>query len=122
MCANCHIVQTQCQVRCPQLLQFAAVRMGLENPVKQTWQVYKATKFGWGIKLKNWLFPVVFDTEKGEMYYDNFEDNWGNIKQLHKLLQAYQLETTLQTAQNQGLDCEIIGFEDRLEVHVNVGE
>jgi hypothetical protein len=68
---------------------------------EQSYTLYgKSGVKGIGIKLKGWQYPAVI--QKGTISYDNFNNRWGDISELHKLQQAYSVESTLAKAHSCG--------------------
>ena len=44
------------------------------------------------VKLPGWLYPVVFNTQTGEANFDNYNGGWGNVEELHSLVQEYSIQ------------------------------
>jgi hypothetical protein len=43
-------------------------------------------------KLPDWLYPVGIDVAKGEVVFDNYGGSWGDIAELDKFVQEYNLQ------------------------------
>ncbi|MBF0243885.1 MAG: hypothetical protein HQL31_01260 [Planctomycetes bacterium] len=90
-----------------QSLTKAVKRLSLEAPVihheEQDYRLFQSTpvKGIASVKLPNWRYPVVIN-RKGETFYDNYNGQWGDIKHLNKLKQAYGIEKAKKLAKNQG--------------------
>ena len=97
-----HIVAIKTQARDPAAIAAACRRLGLDEPVQGTVQLYSAAATGLIVKLPGWQYPVVADTMTGEIKFDNFNGRWGEQKELDKLLQAYAVEKSLIEARRQG--------------------
>ena len=54
------------------------------------------------VRLPDWHYPLVCQTNTGVLQYDNFEGRWGDPKHLDRFLQAYAVERTLAEARRQG--------------------
>lgn len=100
-----HLVTIQTQIRDPIALDLACRRLLLPAPVFGTAQLFLAEATGWQVQLTEWRFPVVCDTDRGQLHYDHFEDRWGNEAHLHTLLQTYAVEKTKLEARRSGHDC-----------------
>src|SRR6185436_16663189 len=87
-----HIVSIKAKIRDPVALAAACQRLGLEQPVQGTAQVYSTPATGLIVKLPGWLYPVVIDAQSGEVSYDNYGGSWGAQSELDKLLQGYAIE------------------------------
>ena len=88
-----HIVQIQTQVRDPLAIRAACGRLGLAEPVQGTFELFARQKVtGLAVQLPDWRFPVVIDTAKGEIAFDNFQGRWGDQRQLDRFLQIYAVE------------------------------
>ena len=42
--------------------------------------------------MASWEYPVVVDPTARQIRYDNYDSQWGEQKQLDRLLQAYAVE------------------------------
>jgi len=80
------------EIRDVAALQAACARLSLPPPKLGTARLYEAEATGQIVKLPGWTYPVIIDTEKGEVKEDNFGGAWGDPKELDKLLQAYAVE------------------------------
>jgi len=87
-----HIVTIKTRLTDAAALAAACRRLRLAEPVSGTTQLYSASAQGLIVQLPGWLYPVVVDTAKGEVQYDNFEGCWGSQSELDSLLQAYAVE------------------------------
>jgi len=72
---------------------------GLNN---QAVKLYQSQHSGIAIKLEGWKYPVVVDTTKGELAYDNFDGSWGKQLQLDELLQEYVKQEAIDVYSAQG--------------------
>ena len=61
-----HLVSIKTQVRDPIAIQSACERLKLPAPVYGTARLFTSEATGWQIKLPEWLYPVVCDTDRGE--------------------------------------------------------
>ena len=97
-----HLVTIRSQVRDPQAIGLACKRLTLPAPVYGPTKMFTTTKTGWAVKLNDWIYPVVCNTESGEVEYDNFNGNWGKMFQLDAFLQAYSVEKAKLEARKAG--------------------
>jgi hypothetical protein len=97
-----HIVTVRTEVRDPIAVAAACRRLGLDEPVQGTAKLFSAEAAGLLIKLPDWLYPVVCDTNTGQVQYDNFNGAWGQPEQLDRFLQAYAVEKARIEARKQG--------------------
>ena len=97
-----HIVQIQTQIRDPIALTTACGRLKLPAPTIRTVQLFSAQATGWAVELPGWRYPVVCQTDTGQLQYDNFEGRWGEQTQLNRLLQMYAVEKAKSEARRQG--------------------
>lgn len=97
-----HIVTIQTQVRDPLALHAACRRLQLPAAVHGTKRLFSSEATGWQVQLPGWHYPVVCDTEQGQVFYDNYEGRWGAPEPLDKFLQAYAVEKTILEARRQG--------------------
>jgi hypothetical protein len=87
-----HIVQIETQVRDPAAVMAACERLKLPPPIEGTTKLYSGEATGLAVQLPDWRYPAVFDTETGQVQYDNYRGCWGDQKQLDRFLQAYAVE------------------------------
>jgi len=87
-----HIVNIKTQIRDPVALAAACVRLGLEQPRQGTAKLFTSSATGLIVKLPGWEYPAVIDANAGQISYDNYSGEWGDQKELDKLLQAYAVE------------------------------
>src|SRR5476651_511320 len=87
-----HIVTIKTQVRDPIAIQSACERLKLPAPVFGKARLFTAEVTGWQVKLPDWLYPVVCETDHGEVKFDNFNGSWGDQRELERLLQMYAVE------------------------------
>ena len=99
-----HIVTIKTEVRDPAAIRAACARLGLPAPVAGTARLFSATATGLIVLLPGWRYPVVCQTESGQVQFDNYENRWGERAQLDRLLQAYAVEKARLEARKQGYD------------------
>ena len=97
-----HIVTIKTQVKDPIAIRAACERLQLEPPVQGESQLFSSVQTGWQVKLRDWRYPVVCETAKGELYYDNFEGRWGDPVRLNEFLQRYAVEKATLEARRAG--------------------
>ena len=97
-----HIVQIQTEVRDPVAVTTACARLGLPVPRHRTVKLYNAEATGLAVELPRWRYPVVCQTETGQLRYDNFGGRWGEQSALDRLLQIYAVEKAKLEARKQG--------------------
>ena len=87
-----HIVTVKTRVTDPAALSAACRRLGLAEPIAGTATLFSADATGLIVKLPGWHYPVVADTQSGEIKFDNYKEAWGKQSELDKLLQGYAVE------------------------------
>src|SRR5271156_2456054 len=97
-----HIVTIKTKVTDPAALVAACRRLGLEQPIRGTAELFSAQATGLIVKLPGWQYPVVADVGTGEVKFDNYEGSWGDQAELDKLLQAYAVERAKAEARRAG--------------------
>lgn len=119
-----HIVQIETEVRDPVAVTAACARLRLPVPSRRTVRLYHAEATGLAVELPRWRFPVVCQTETGQVRYDNFGGRWGDPSELDRLLQIYAVEKTRLEARKQGHDVVEQALADgsiRLTIQVGGG-
>ena len=97
-----HIVVIHTEVRDPVALAAACLRQRLPAPVSGSHRLFTTTVSGWGVQLPDWKYPVVCQTDSGQLHYDTFEGRWGDRRYLDRFLQTYAVERATLEARRQG--------------------
>lgn len=98
-----HIVTIQTQLKSPQAISAACQRLGLAEPTLGKAQLYAGqTAEGLLVQLPGWKYPIAIDTSSGQVQHDNFQNNWGDIAELHRFQQAYAIELVRLQARQKG--------------------
>ena len=97
-----HIVSIRTQVRDPITVKSACDRLSLPAPVQGTAKLFSSQATGLLVQLQSWRYPVVIDTAKGEIAFDNFNGRWGEQRHLDRFLQIYAVEKAKLEARKQG--------------------
>lgn len=97
-----HVVTIKTEVRDPMAVAAACRRRNLPNPVRAAHQLYQTTVEGWGVQLPDWRYPVICQTDTGQLHFDDFKGRWGNPQHLDLFLQAYAVERATLEARRQG--------------------
>ena len=97
-----HIVQIETEVRDETAGQAACTRLHLPRATRGTFQLYSTEETGLGIELPHWKYPVVANTDTGQLRFDNYEGRWGTQEFLDQFLQAYATERVKIEARKKG--------------------
>ncbi|QDV55346.1 hypothetical protein Mal33_13170 [Rosistilla oblonga] len=97
-----HIVEIDAEIRDADALRLACRRNKLAAPVQGTAKLFSSEATGYLVHLPRWRYPVVCDTDSGNVAYDNYEGHWGDQSDLDKLLQSYSTEKCKLEARRQG--------------------
>ena len=97
-----HIVEIKTEIRDETAVQAACRRLHLPRATRNTFELYSGTVTGLGIELPHWKYPVVADTDTGQLKYDNYNGRWGNQEHLDLFLQNYAVEKTKIEARRKG--------------------
>jgi hypothetical protein len=97
-----HIVTIQTEVRDVAGINAACIRLQLAQPVHGEHQLYSNTVSGWAVRLTDWRYPIVCQTDTGRIEYDHFEGRWGDPQRLDQFLQAYAVEKAKLEARKRG--------------------
>ncbi|TWU33218.1 hypothetical protein [Novipirellula artificiosorum] len=117
-----HVVQVQTQVRDAAAARAGCQRLGLEEPVVETVKLFSESVTGLAVRLRDWRYPVVFDTATGETKFDNYQGHWGKQERLDEFLQAYAVEKTKIQARRKGYSVSEQSLSDgSIKVTVQVG-
>ena len=97
-----HVVQIKTQVRDAAAVRAGCKRLKLNPPVVREVKLFSQTVNGLAVQLRDWRYPVVFDTQTGESKFDNYQGKWGKQERLDEFLQAYAVEKTKIEARRKG--------------------
>jgi hypothetical protein len=97
-----HIVEIQTQVRDATAARSACTRLKLPAPEYGTFALFSGEATGFAVRLPDWRYPVVCQTETGRLQYDNYNGAWGAQEKLDEFLQAYAVEKAKLEARRRG--------------------
>ena len=97
-----HIVTIHTEIRDVSALIAACRRRQLAPPREGSHRLFTSTVSGWAVELPDWRYPVVCQTETGQLQFDNFQGRWGDQQHLDRFLQAYAVEKAVLEARRQG--------------------
>ncbi len=116
-----HIVEIKTEVRDEAAVRAACTRLQLPPPEHKTVRLFSATATGLAVQLPGWNYPIVCNTESGQVSYDNYNGHWGEQKHLDKFLQGYAVEKAKIEARKKGHAVSETSLQDgsiRVTVHV----
>lgn len=119
-----HIVRIRTQIRDPVAIQAACTRLRLPPPEQGTFQLFTSSAAGWAVRLPEWQYPVVCQTDTGELAYDNFNGAWGDLVHLGRFQQAYAVAKARLEARRQNCAITEQPLRDgsiRLTIHTRSG-
>jgi hypothetical protein len=97
-----HIVTIHAEIRDPAALRLACRRNQLDAPVQGTAKLFSSEASGYLVHLPRWRYPVVCDTDSGNVFFDNYEGHWGEQFHFDRLRQSYATEKCKLEARRQG--------------------
>ena len=116
-----HIVQIETEVRDEAAVQAACTRLHLPRATRGTFQLYSTEETGLGVKLPHWKYPVVANTDTGNLRFDNYEGRWGSQEFLDQFLQAYATERVKIEARKKGHSVVEQRLDGSIKLTVQVG-
>ena len=117
-----HIVSIQTKVKDPVAIRAACERLQLHPPHQGEAKLFSETKAGWIVQLPDWRYPIVCQTDSGEVAYDNYEGHWGDRSKLDQFLQSYAVEKAKLEARRKGhLVTEKLMTDGSIKLTVQVG-
>ncbi len=118
-----HVVQIRTQVRDPVAVRASCRRLGIDEPVVEKVKLFSESVSGLAVRLRDWRYPVVFDTASGQTKFDNYQGRWGEQARLDEFLQAYAVEKAKIEARRNGYAVSEQTLEDgSIKVTVQVGD
>ena len=97
-----HIVKIETLIRDSVALRQATRRLNLPVPTFGTAKLFSSSATGWCVQLEDWRYPVVCDTNSGQLHFDNYGGRWGEQRRLDALLQSYAVEKSKIEARKKG--------------------
>jgi hypothetical protein len=117
-----YIVEIKTEVRDEQAVKAACSRLSLAPPERKTARLFSTTVSGLCVQLPGWQYPVVCNTESGQVSYDNYGGHWGEQSRLNSFLQAYAVEKAKIESRKKGHTCSETRLQDgSIRVTVRVG-
>ena len=117
-----HIVEIKTEVRDEQAVKAACTRLNLTPPEHKAAKLFSDTVTSLCVQLPGWLYPVVCDTQSGQLKYDNYGGRWGEQKHLNSFLQGYAVEKAKLEARRKGHSVRETALADgSIRVTVQVG-
>ena len=97
-----HIVTIATKVQDFAAIRAACQRLNLAPPSQGTAKLFSGEATGLLVQLPDWRYPLVIDTQTGEIRFDDFEGTWGNRVQLDRFLQCNAAERVKLEAHKKG--------------------
>ncbi|OAI42042.1 hypothetical protein AYO40_02085 [Planctomycetaceae bacterium SCGC AG-212-D15] len=97
-----HVVQISMRLRDPVAIAAACRRLNLPEPVHGTARLYSAEATGLLVRLLEWEYPIVINTDAGSVVFDNFNEHWGKKAELYGFMQMYAVEVAKLEAHKKG--------------------
>ncbi len=117
-----HIVTIQTEVRDKAAVELACRRLNLPAPLAGRHELFATHAEGLAVWLNDWRYPLVCQTETGQLHFDNYGGRWGQQQRLDEWLQAYAVEKTKLEARRQGYQAyERQLATGEIEVTINAG-
>ena len=100
-----HVVTIDTKLRDRTAIDAACRRLNLAATKHEKVALYSGEVTGLAVRLPEWQYPVVIDSDTGKLQYDNFGGRWGEQKHLDALLQMYAVEKAKIEARRRGHAC-----------------
>ena len=101
---NSQTATIRVEFRDPGTLKSAVLAMGGTWLGQGTHHLYGGNQVGHGFQLSGWRYPIVL--QDGQLAYDDYHGQWGNVQDLEKLKAEYTVALAEQAAQAQGWQCQ----------------
>jgi len=116
-----HIVSIKTQVKDLAAVRAACQRLKLAPPTQGTAELFSGQATGLIVQLPDWNYPLVIDTQTGEVRYDNYEGAWGAQEKLDLFLQMYAAEKVKIEAHKKGYSVSEQTLQDG-SIRLNLNE
>ncbi|MFH5806839.1 DUF1257 domain-containing protein [Alienimonas sp. DA493] len=108
-----HIVTVAAKATDPAALAAACDRLKLPPPQIETVTFFdRSVQTGLAVRPPGYVYPVVCDTETGDLYHDTYQGRWGDEAFVGRLLQAYAVEAAKLQARARGHRCTETALPD----------
>lgn len=94
-----HTVTLKLQFRDPKCLALACTALSLAfQQGRQTLRLFagQSVEADFSLQLPGWRFPVGIDIRTGQVSFDHYNGQWGQIQELHRFSQEYALQVAQQ--------------------------
>ena len=95
-----HIVEIKTEVRDEVAIGSACQRLKLDAPIRGTAKLFSSEATGVIVKLPDWRYPAVFDTQSGQAQFDNYGGRWG--EQVHLIASSRAMRSKKQSSKPAG--------------------
>ena len=107
-----HVVTIQTKVQDPLAIAAACTRLNLAPPTQGTAKLFSGEATGLIVQLPGWQYPAVIEVQTGVVRFDNYNGEWGELKELDRFLQMYAVEKCRLEARKQGHHVTETALED----------
>jgi len=97
-----HTVTIKTEIRDAAAVRAACDRLRLPAPLQGKTKLFSGEVEGLAVQLPDWVYPVVCNIATGQLKFDNYNGEWGDQKELDRLLQAYAVEKCRIEARRKG--------------------
>ena len=97
-----HLVTINVEVRDFDAIRAACRRLELKEPTYGRAEIFNTTVEGVLIRLPEWIYPVCANLQTGELFYDNYNEQWGDTVHLRRFVQMYGVEKASIEARRKG--------------------
>ena len=115
-----HCTTIDVKIKDINILKKVCKKLNLEMKENSKFRFYDGkTECGTEIKLPNWQYPIIIKNN-GEVIFDNYNGNWGDIKELNLLKQHYAVEKTKLIAIKNGYTFQEKQIGNDIKLFVNI--
>jgi len=94
--------------------------LNLQVVEKGIHHLFASEEEGVAVYLPGWSYPIVFKQD-GSVAYDNYNGEWGNIEELHKLTSWYGFLKAKAAAICQGYNTEETYTDEGIQLKICIG-
>lgn len=114
-----HTVKIEVELTDINALKTTCNRLNLKFEENSIANLYADQQRGFVIHLPNWRYPIIVNN--GNVFYDNYNGQWGDIAELNKLKMYYGVEKVKALARAKGYAYRELTINNKPQIRITVG-
>lgn len=110
-------IKTELHIKDEQAIKLACGELGLQMTPAGDVKLYSETvRNSIGVQLPRWKYQIAIEPKSGVVKYDNYNGNWGDVKELNRFQQMYAVHTATLAAKRKGYTVRRVQNEGKIQL------